>query len=76
MLEETSFKTKELVTQISGGLDIEALHGTLIDFYQLKSDREIIRNEYDDNAQRGLYRTYHVLVHLNYYGVPMKNLGE
>ena len=75
MLEETSLKTKELVTQFSGGLDIEALHGTLIDFYKLKHDKELIQDEYDDNAERGLFRTYHILVHLNHYGIPMEQLG-
>ena len=76
MLEETSLKTKELVIQLSGSLDMEALHGTLIDFYKLKHDKELIQDEYDDNAERGLLRTYHILVHLNHYGIPMESIGK
>lgn len=76
MLEETNLRTKELVMEISGGLDIEALHGSLLDFHRLKSDWELIQEEYDDNAERGLFRTYHILMQLNYYGIAMKELGE
>lgn len=76
MLEETSLSTKELATQLSRGLDVEALHGTLVDFYQLRSDRDLIKDEYDDNAERALFNTYHVLIQLNYYGIPMKTLGQ
>lgn len=72
MLEETSPKTKDLVTRLSGGLDIDALHGTMVDFYKLKSDKELKKDEYDDNAERGMYRTYHILIQLQYYNVPLE----
>ena len=76
MLEETSLETKDLVTRLSGGLDVDALHGSMVDFHKLMLDKELIEDEYDDNAERGLYRTYHILVQLKYYGVPEKVVGQ
>lgn len=76
MLEETSLETKDLVTRLSGGLDVDALHGTMVDFYKFMLDKELIEDEYDDNAERGLYRTYHILVQLKYYGVPEKVVSK
>ena len=76
MLEETSLETKDLVTRLSGGLDVDALHGSMVDFYKLMLDKELIEDEYDDNAERGLYRTYHILVQLKYYGVPEKVVSK
>lgn len=75
-LEETSSKTRELVNRLAGGLDIEALHGTMVDFCMLKSDVDLRKEEYDDNAERGMYRTYHILMQLEYYGVPGIVLGR
>ena len=70
MLEKTSEKTSELVKEIAGALDIPALHDTLADFYELKDNQEVKRKGFDDEAERGLFRTYHVLVHLTDYNIP------
>ena len=70
MLEETNEKSSELVKEIAGSLDIPALHDTLADFYELKNDRKVQRSKFDDEAERGLFRTYHVLVHLRDYKIP------
>ena len=70
MLEETNEKSLELVKEIAGALDIPALHDTLADFYELKNDRRVKRSKFDDEAERGLFRTYHVLVHLRDYKIP------
>lgn len=64
MLEETSYQTKDLMQLIAGVLDVSALHDTLGDFYKLKDDPDVKRERFDDDAQRGLFRTYHILVHL------------
>lgn len=64
MLEETSHKTEDLMQQIAGVLDVVALHDTLADFYKLKDDPDVKRMYFDDDAQRGLFRTYHILLHL------------
>ena len=60
---------------MSNGLDSEALHGTLFDFHHLKSDKDLKKEEYDDNAERGMYRTYNILVKLKYYEV-LKHQAE
>ena len=70
MLEETNEKSLELVKEIAGSLDIPALRDTLADFYELKNDRKVKRSKFDDEAERGLFRTYHVLVHLRDYKIP------
>ena len=67
MSEKTSEKTSELVKEIAGALDIPALHDTLAD---LKDNQEVKHKGFDDEAERGLFRTYHVLVHLMDYNIP------
>jgi hypothetical protein len=75
MLEETSEKSKDLVRDIADNLDIEALHLTLAEFYELKNDPTVKDKGYDDEAEAGLFRTYHALVHLKDYGVLEEKIG-
>ena len=76
MLEETNRSTGELAKEIAGGLDVGALHDTLCDFHALMQDRDVQRAQFDDDAEKGMFRTYHILVHLSHYGVPASDLGE
>lgn len=76
MLEETNEKTKDLVREIVNGLQIEALHDTLMEFYELMNSQEVKQAGFDDEAETGLFRTYHVLVHLTDYGVAPEKIGE
>ena len=77
ILEETSSKTKSLALQVAGGLDISAVQGCLIDFDHLAyQDDELKKEEYDDNAERALYRSYHILKRLEDFGVDSKNLSK
>ena len=70
ILEETSFKTKSLALQVAGGLDISAVQGCLIDFDHLAyHDDELKKEQCDDNAERALYRSYHILKRLKDFGV-------
>ncbi len=69
ILEETSLKMRNLARQIAGGLDINAIKHCLVDFDKLSRDRELKKEEYDDNAERALFRTYHVLMRLKDYGI-------
>ena len=72
MLEKTSEKSTGLIKDIANSLDIEALHLTLMEFYVLMSDRTVKVN---DEAEAGLFRTYHALVHLMDYEVPKEKIG-
>ena len=76
MLERTDPKTKELVEEIAGGLNIENLHNTLAQFATLKDDKDVQRQGFDDEAEQGMFRTFHVLLHLTDYGVPTRQLGK
>lgn len=77
MMEETNEKTKDLVVEVCGALEIPAVHDTLADFYELMNDPAVKRKGFDDEAERGLFRTYHILVHLSDYpGVKSKALGQ
>ena len=76
MLEKTDEKSEDLVRDIANNLDIEALHHTLVEFYELKNDQEVKDNGYDDEAETGLFRTYHALVHLTDYEVSREKIGE
>jgi len=70
MLEQTSDKSSELAEEIAGSLNIAALHDTLADFHEFMNDQEVKRLGFDDEAERGLFRTYHILVHLSDYAIP------
>ena len=75
ILEETSSKTKGLALQVAGGLDISAVQGCLIDFHHLAyHDDELKKEQCDDNAERALYRSYHILKRLEDFGV--ENLSK
>lgn len=76
MLEETNKSTRSLVRDIVNGLQIEALHDTMYEFYVLMNDKGVKEAGFDDEAETGLFRTYHVLVHLTDYGVPAERVGE
>ena len=69
MLEETSPKAKNLADQIAGALDVSAVQESLVDFDKLSRDEDLKKAEYEDNAERALYRSYHILHRLNDYGV-------
>lgn len=75
MLEETNAKTKELVLEVYGSLDVGALHDTMCDFRALMNNPVVKEAQYDDDAEEGLFRTYHCLVHLTHYGVDPKHIG-
>ena len=69
MLEVISSQTKTLSQQIAGGLDIGALHSSMVDFFVLKSDKDLIRDKSDRIALRGLFKSYNSLMHLVDNGV-------
>ena len=66
MMEETSDKSSELAKEIACALDFTALHDTLADFHELMNDPKV---GVDNKAKRGLFRTYHILVHLRDYTI-------
>ena len=77
LLEEISNKTSKLSHQIAEGLDISALHWSMLDFYMLKSDPDLIRLESDDNASRALFDSYKIIMHLVDGGfAPLEKLGK
>ena len=76
MLEETNDCSKELVGEIQNAIQIEALHDTMVELYELMNDAGVKAAGQDDEAEAALFRTYHVLVHLTDYGVPPDKVGE
>ena len=76
MLEKTNAKTKDLVKEIVNSLQIDALHDNLAEFYSLMNDTKVKKEGFDDEAETGMFRTYHVLVHLKDYGVSAEKIGE
>ena len=72
MLEKTSENSTDLVKDIANNLDIEALHLTLVEFYELMKDHTVKDKGYDDEAEAGLFRA---LVHLTDYGVREERIG-
>ena len=75
MLEETDKKSGDLVRDIVNHLNIEALHQTLVEFYELKNNKRVKVQKYDDEAETGLFRTYHALVRLEDYGISKEKIG-
>ena len=76
MLEETDENSKHLVRDIAKSLDIEALHHTLVEFYELMNDQNVKKWGYDDEAEKGLFRTYHALIHITDYGISAEKIGK
>lgn len=76
MLEKTNEKTRNLVGGIVDVLQIEALHNTLVELYDFKNSREVQQAGFDDEAETGLFRLYHVLVHLKDYGIPKEKISK
>ena len=64
LLEEISIKPSNLSQQIAGGLDISALHWSMLDFYTLKDDPDLRFLEFDDNAYRALFGCHRVVMHM------------
>ena len=64
MLERVCTGTEKFTHQITEGLDIQALHYSLVDFLILKDDEDLKKREEDDNALRALFKTYSVINHL------------
>ena len=77
LLEEISNETSKLSLQIAEGLDIHALHWSMLDFYILKEDQDLIRLEIDDNACKALFDSYRIIMHLVDIGMaPLETLSE
>ena len=76
ILEKTDERSEDLVCDIVNGLDIEALHYTLKEFYELMNDPKVKEKGYNDEAETGLFHTYHALVHITDYGVPPEIIGK
>ena len=69
MLEEIDVQSKKFSHQLAGGLDVHALRWSMVDFFKLKNDKDLINLKYDDDAYRALFRTYKILLHLVDNGV-------
>lgn len=67
MLEETNKKSKVLAKEIAGGLDMGALHDTLVHFRSLMLSPAVKEAQFDDDAEKGMFSTYHILVKLGYH---------
>ena len=77
LLEKISTKTFKLSQQIAEGLDINALHWSMLDFYELKGDQDLIRLEVDDDACRALFDCYKIIMHLVDIKIaPLETLSE
>ena len=77
LLEEISNKTSELSHQIAEGLDIQALHWSMLDFFVLKSDPDLIKVQSDDNAYRALFDCYKIIMYMVDEGIaPLDSLSK
>lgn len=76
MLEGTSSNTQELAKEIAVSLDLDAVHNTIGDFYALMIDSGVRQAKFQDKAERGLFQAYHILVHLQDYGISLGKWGE
>ncbi len=76
MLEEVSTQTKSLSVQIAGALDIHALHWSMVDFFELKVDKDLIKEKSADDASRALFKAYSIIRHLMDSSTSPENLSE
>ena len=75
MLEETSSETKELAKRIADTLDINAVYNTISEFYRLKCIPRVKERKFDNDAERGLFRAYHIVKRLQDYGLADTKCG-
>lgn len=64
MLEETSARSSCIRKGLQESLDRESLLETMHYFKKRSSDKLVKLMQMDDNALRGMFRAYHVLVSL------------
>ena len=76
MLEETNSRSRHLAKEIAGSLDLAAVYDTVGDFYELMNDPLVKEATYDDEAECGLFRAFHLIVHLKDYGIDLGEWGE
>ena len=76
MLEETNHRSCHLAKEIAGSLDLAAIYDTVHDFFELMNDELVKAARYDDDAERGLFRAYHVILQLKDYGNDLGEWGE
>ena len=76
MLERTDEKSDDLIHYIANSLDMHRLHNTLSEFYELMNDQRVKEKGYNDEAETGLFRTYHALVQLKNYRVQSNKIGK
>ena len=76
MLERTDEKSDDLIQYIANSVDVHRLHDTLSEFYELMTDQRVKEKGYNDEAETGLFRTYHALVQLKNYRVLSNKIGK
>ena len=77
MMEKITSRTDSLVHQIAGGLDINALQWSMVDFYVLKDDKAMAKLEMAEYATRALFMTYNIFMDLHDNKArPLKALGN
>lgn len=64
MAEKTSYAKDDITHQIYEGLDIKALHWSMVDFFSLRHDHDIVRMQLEDNAERALFSAYNVCMYI------------
>ena len=64
MLEEISSAQSSVSHQIAKGLDIPALHWSMVDFHTLRDDSDLKKMEFDDNAYRALFGCHRIIMHM------------
>ena len=64
MAEKTSSQKEDITHQIYEGLDINALHWSMVDFFTLRHDHDIVSMQLEDNAERALFSAYNVCMYI------------
>lgn len=64
MLEKISPQSESLSHQVAEGLDIRALHWSMVDFYILKGDSDLANLNVAESASRALFSAYSACMHL------------
>ncbi len=73
MAEKNSSKKAVIIHQIYEGLDINALHRSMVTFSSLRKDQNVISMELDDNSERALFSAYNVCMYIVDSGIGSKD---
>ena len=78
MLEETSPESDAIKQGLKEAINVDNLLQALAYFHKMSRNKQVMEKKMDDDAKRGMFRSYHVLVALadSEFKIGKKTIGK